>query len=90
MFLNDTRLASDNIVILFNLLTHLNPYSSENVLLEISDITRLEMGLGESSIDYMARVCGISPKMKGITMDNITPLFAIASLYHDHYPGLKI
>ena len=89
MFLNDARFASDGIAILLHLLTHLKPSSSENLLLEISDLTSLEMGLGELSIDDMLRVCGTSQHMQGIKMDKIIPLFAIESLDHDRYPGVK-
>ena len=60
MFLNDTRIASYRIAVISHLSTHLNPSSSENLLLAISDITRLEMGLGELSINYMPRVHSIS------------------------------
>ena len=45
---------------IFHLFTHLNPSSSENILLEISYLTRLEMVLGELSINYMSRVRSIS------------------------------
>ena len=45
MFLNDARFASDGITMLSSLITLLNPYSNENLLLAISDITRLEMRL---------------------------------------------
>ena len=68
---------------LSHLLTHLNLSSSENLLLAIPDLTRLEMGLGESSINYMSLVRDISQRMQGITMDKIIPLFSIASLDHD-------
>ena len=86
---NDAIFASDSIVMISHLLTHLNPSSSENLLLYISDITRLDMVLGESSIDYMSRVQGISQHMQGITMDNIIPLLTIAGLDHNRYPGVK-
>ena len=89
MFLNEARLASDRIVMLSSLLTHINPYSNENLLLTISDLTRLEMRLGESSIDYMSRVCGIAQRMPGVTIDRIILLFEIASLDHERYPGVK-
>ena len=48
------------------------------------------MELGESSIDYMSRAHGISQRMQGITMDKMIPLFTIASLDHDRYPGVNI
>ena len=51
LFLNDIRFASDRIAMLSNLLTHLNPSSSENLLLTISDLTCLDMGLGELIIN---------------------------------------
>ena len=89
MFLNDARFASDGIAMLSSLLTHLNPSSNENLFLEISDLTRLEMRLGKSSIDYMLRVRGISQRTQGVTIDRIIPLFVIASLDHDSYPGVK-
>ena len=89
MFLNDTRFASDGIAMLSSLLTHRNPSSNENFLLEILDLTHLEMRLGESSIDYVLRVCGIAQRMHGMTTDRIIPLFVIASLYHERYPGVK-
>ena len=72
-----------------HLLIHLNPSSSENLILEISYPTRLDMGLGQSIINYMSRVRRISQHMQGVTMDKIIPLFAIARLYHNHYPGVK-
>ena len=43
MFLNDERLLSDEIAMLSLLLTYLNLSSSENLLLAISDVTRIEM-----------------------------------------------
>ena len=48
------------------------------------------MGLGKSNIDYMLRVRGISQRMHSIIMYSIIPLFAIVSLDHDCYPGVKI
>ena len=42
------------------------------------------------SIDYMARVSGISKRIQGVSMENIIPLFDILSLDHDCYPGVKI
>ena len=59
MFLNEKRFTPDEIAMIYHLLAHLNPSSSENLLLEISDLTCLEMGLGESIIEYMPRVRGI-------------------------------
>ena len=56
MLLNNARFESEGIAMLFHLLTHLKPYSRENLLLAISDLNHLEMGLGESRIDYMFRV----------------------------------
>ena len=90
MSLNDILFASNGIAIISHLLNHLNPSSSENLLLAISYLTCLEIGIGESIIDYMARVCGISQQMQGVTMGKIIPLFAIASLDHNRYPGVKI
>ena len=89
MFQNDARFVSDGIAILSSLLTHLNPYSNKNLLLEIPVLTFLEMRLGKSSIDYISRVCGISQRMPGVKIDRIIPLFAIASLDHDRYPGVQ-
>ena len=74
---------------IYSLLTRRNPSSRKNLLLEISDFTRLKMRLGMSSIDYMLRVRGISQRMQGITMECIIPLFSISSLDHDRYPGVK-
>ena len=90
MFLNEARFVSDRIAMIYSLLTNLNPSSSENLLLAISDLTGLKMRLGKSSIDYMSRVQEISQHMQGITMERIIPLFAISSLDHDGYPGSKI
>ena len=56
MLLNDAIFASDGIGILSLLLTHLNPSSSKNLLLAISNLTFLEMRLDESSINSMSRV----------------------------------
>ena len=89
MFLNKNRLASDGIAVIFHLLTHLNPSSSENLLLAISDLPHLEMGLGESRTNYMLRVHGISQQIQGVTMEKNIPLFAIVGLDHDLYPGVK-
>ena len=74
---------------LSHLLTHLNPYSSEKPLLAISDLTFLEMGLCELSINYMSCVFGISKHMQEDLMDQIISLFAIGILDHDLYPGVK-
>ena len=89
MFLNNARFASDGITTLSSLITHLNPSSNENLLLEITDLTRLETRLDESSIEYMSRVRCISQQMHGVTIDRIIPLFAIASLDNERYPGVK-
>ena len=89
MFLNEARIASDRIAMLSSLITHLNPSSNKNLLLKISYVTRLEMRLGMSSIDYMLRVCNISQRIQDVTIDRIIRLFAIASFYHDRYPGVK-
>ena len=75
---------------LLSLITHLNPSSNENLLLAIIDLTRLEMRLGESSIDYMPRVRGIAQRMHRVNIYRIIPLFAIASLDNERYPGVKI
>ena len=37
----------------------------------------------------MSRVHGIAQRMHGVTIDRIIPLFAIASLDHKRYPGVK-
>ena len=89
MFLNDARFASDGIEMLLSLITHINPSSNENLLLAITYLTRLEMRLGKSSIDYMSMVRGIAQRMHGVTIYRIIPLFAIASLDHERYPGVK-
>ena len=89
MFLNNARVASDGISMFSLLLTNPNPSSNEKPLLTISDLTRLEIQLDESSIDYMLRVQGISQRMQGVKIDRIIPLFAITSLDHDQYPGEK-
>ena len=89
MFLNDARFASDGIIMLSSLLTYLNPYLNKNLLLAISDLIRLEMRLGKASIDYMSRVHGISQRIQGVTIYRIIPLFVVASLDRDSYPGVK-
>ena len=89
MFLNGARFVSDGIAMLSSLLTHLNPSPNENPLLAISDITRLETRLDELSMDYMSRVRGIPQQMHRVTIDLIIPLFAIASIDHERYPGVK-
>ena len=89
MFLNDARFASDGIAMLSLLLTLLNPYSSVNLLLAISYLTRLDMQLGESNINYMSRIQGISQRIQGITIERIIPLFSTASIEHGQYPGVK-
>ena len=72
------------------LITDLNPSSNEKILLAITYLTRLEMRLGELSIDYMSRVCDIAQRMYGVTIDRIIPLLEIASLDHKIYPEVKI
>ena len=76
MFLNNKTFDSDRIAMLSHLLSHINPLSSKNLRLAISDLTRLKMGLGETSIDYMSCVCGISQRLRGLLMEKIIPLFA--------------
>ena len=89
MLLNDIIFASDGIAIISHLLTHLNPSYSENLVLAISDITCLEMKSDKANIEYMSRVCGIPQGMRGVLVEKTIPLFPIASLYHNHYPGMK-
>ena len=74
---------------LSSFLTHLNPSSRKNLLLAISDLTRLKIQLRELSIDYMSMIQGISQHMQGNTMERIIPIFAIASTDNDRYPGVK-
>ena len=74
---------------LSHLLNHLNPSSSENILLAIKNINHLEMSLGDSSIYYMSCVRGVSKCLQGISIDEITPLFKIAILDQNRYPGIK-
>ena len=75
---------------LSHLLTRLNPSYSEKILLTISYLTHLDMGLGKSSMDYMSRIRSISHQIQWFVIDKIIPLFSIASLDCDRYPGLKI
>ena len=89
MFLNDNQFVSDGISMLLQLLTNLNYSSSENLLLSINNLNHLDTLLGDSSTDNMYCVLGESQLLQGIYMDKITPLFTIASLDHDHYPGIK-
>ena len=89
MLLNNIRFDSNGIAMLLHLLTHLNPSSSENPLLTISDINRLEMGLGKTGIYYMPRVRRISQRLQGVLTEKIMPLFAIESLDYDRYPVVK-
>ena len=70
---------------LSSLITHLKPSYNENLLLEITDLTCLEMILRESSIDYMSRVRGFAQWMHIVTIDHIIPLFAITSLDHERH-----
>ena len=70
-------------------ITHLNPSSNENLILAITYLTRLEMRLSESSIDYMLRTRGIAQRMHGVTIDRIISLFVKAILDHKIYPGVK-
>ena len=89
MLLNDTRFSSDGISVISHLLTRLNPSSSENLLLAISDLTPLKMGLGETSIKYMSLVHGISQFPRGVSTEKIIPIFSIKILDPDRYPGVK-
>ena len=89
MFLKNIRFFSNGIAILSHLLTHLNPSSSENVLPAISEITSLDMGLGNTSIYYMYRVRGISQRLQGVLAEKVIPLFSIVILDHNRYPSVK-
>ena len=71
-------------------LTHLKPFSSKDILIAISYLTSLKMLVGESSINFMSHVCGVSQSLKGLLMEQMFLLFAIASLGHDRYPGVNI
>ena len=90
MFLNNIIFYSGRISIISNLLTHPKPSSIENLLLSNSDLTCLDMGLGELSIKYMSRIHSISQKICGFSMEQIIPLFSIAGLDHNQYPGVTI
>ena len=73
MFLNNARFASDRIAMLLSLITHLKPSSRKNNLFAISDLTRLKTGVGESIIDFMSRVPGLSQRLKGVSMEKKIP-----------------
>ena len=90
MFLNNIIFSSDRISMISNLLTHPKPSSIENLLLSNSDLTCLDMGLGELSIKYMSHIHSISQQMCGFSMEQIIPLFSIAGLDHNQYPGVTI
>ena len=90
ILLHEPRFVSDGIAMISLLLARLNPSSSENLPLAISDLTRLDMRLGESRIEYMSRVRGISQRVQGITMERVIPIFAIVIIDHDRYPGVNI
>ena len=77
------------IAILSHLLTHMNPSSSENLLLDISDLTLLKIGSCETIINYMSRIHGISQRIQQVLMEKIVPLFAIAGLDHDFHPNVR-
>ena len=47
------------------------------------------MRSSESSIDDIPRVRGIAKRMHGVTIERIIPIFAIASIDHERYPGVK-
>ena len=47
------------------------------------------MRLCESRIDYMSRVHVIVQWMNGVIIDHLIPLFEIANIKHDRYPGVK-
>ena len=89
MFLNNDRFSFDRIAMILHIITQLNPSSSENFLLTINYLNHLEMSLGESSLEYMSRVRGVSQRLQGILIDWIIPPFAIVSLYHNRYLGIK-
>ena len=56
MFLNDAHFVYDGISVLSHLLYHLNPSSSDNLLLAINNLNHLEMSLNKTSIYYMSCV----------------------------------
>ena len=59
MLLNGKSLPSDEIAMISHFLTHLNPSSSKNLILAISDLTCLDMGLGDTIIYYIYRFCSL-------------------------------
>ena len=54
MFLNYARFSSYRILMMLYLIYHLNPSSSENLLLAINYLNQLDRPLGDSSIDYIS------------------------------------
>ena len=62
MFLNYIKFATYRISMISPLLTNLKSSSSEKTLLYISDITRVEMKLGKTRIEYMLRIRSISQR----------------------------
>ena len=83
MLKKDTRFTSNGIAMLSHLLTHLNPSSSKNFLLAISDLTRLNMGLDETDINYMSGVRGVSQYLRVVLVEKIIPFIDIMSLDYD-------
>jgi hypothetical protein len=87
-YLNNNRYTGDGIAMVASLIEKISPSRPENRLQDVRDLSSLEQGSQESTFSYMSRVRGFATRLKGVTIDDIVPLFTLIGMNHDQYSGL--
>ena len=88
MFLTNDSYKTDGIAMFNTIIEHLEPTHANHLLATIMDLFELTYKATCTSIPYMKTVCKISEHLKGANIIQLMPLFAIANLDQDKYPGL--
>eukprot|EP00581_Thalassiosira_minuscula_P002424 CAMPEP_0183736440 /NCGR_PEP_ID=MMETSP0737-20130205/49280_1 /TAXON_ID=385413 /ORGANISM="Thalassiosira miniscula, Strain CCMP1093" /LENGTH=643 /DNA_ID=CAMNT_0025970447 /DNA_START=56 /DNA_END=1984 /DNA_ORIENTATION=- len=86
--LNVPAFVTDGFKMFHALHQRVNPSSTANKLQAVIDLVALGMAPDDTSGTYMHRVRGIRDRLEKVTIDELLPLFAIANMDKDRYPGL--
>jgi len=70
------------------LLANLAPSHAKTLLEAVEQLSRFSMTPAEDATSFMQRVRSLAERLDGVVLSQLMPLFAIANLDKDRYPGL--
>ena len=70
------------------IIEHLQPDHAKHLLVAITDLSDINYKATDTSISYIKMVYDIGECFEGVDIIQLVPLFAIANLDQDKYPGL--